>query len=357
VAEGEGFSTDQCPYLRIGLGYSKLSRDSGGEAPPEAPYGGLGKPNMLIGLHAFCDGRLKWLQQVGRYLDVPYLALDFKGWPEGWDQSDPDLKQHMVSYHLAQLRELVAFLERVTGRKLDKYRLSEYLRNYWKVERLWDAALKFQKCHPCPMPAQDALTIAFPHLILRTWPEAVEFYQKVYDELKYRSEHRISTLPEEKYRLMWYWLPPWFYLGLYDWLSETFGAVTICNGYDPGPDLPPEDIIDYDFPLESMARAVYEGCWQSSLLWRRPNRYYRRQVDFAREHDVDGALCMLVSSCRGTTDMYHAWHVLKDGIDVPTLAIEADMIDTRNYSDALIKEKITAFMETVDTAKRKRRQG
>ena len=113
VAEGDGFSTDQCPYLRIGLGYAKMSRDSGGEPPPEAPYGGAGKPNMLIGLHAFCDGRLKWLQQVGRYLDVPYLALDFKGWPEGWDQNDPYLKQHMVSYHLEQLRELVAFLERV----------------------------------------------------------------------------------------------------------------------------------------------------------------------------------------------------------------------------------------------------
>ena len=74
--------------------------------------------------------------------------------------------------------------------------------------------------------------------------------------------------------------------------------------------------------------------------------------------DVDGALCMLVGSCRGTTDMHHAWHVLKDNTeDIPALAIEADMVDTRTYSDAMIKQTLTAFMETVDAAKRKRAEG
>ena len=67
---------------------------------------------------------------------------------------------------------------------------------------------------------------------------------------------------------------------------------------------------------------------------------------------------MLVASCRATTDMYHAWHVLKDGTEgIPALAIEADMIDTRTYSDAMIKEKLTAFMETVDITRRKRQKG
>jgi benzoyl-CoA reductase/2-hydroxyglutaryl-CoA dehydratase subunit BcrC/BadD/HgdB len=353
VAEGEGFSPDHCPYMRTGLGIAKLTRDLSGESPPEAPYGGLGKPNMLISLHQFCDGRIKWLQQVGRYLDVPFLALDFKEWPEGWDENDQDLKKHMVEHYLGQMRELVVFLERVTGKKFNKYRVSEYLQNFWKVSRLFNDALEFQKCRPCPMSAQDALAVAFPYLVMRPWPESVEFYQKLYDELRYRVENKIGWLPEEKYRLLWYWLPPWYYLGLYDWLAQTFGAVTIANGYEPGPDLPPEDLIDYDFPLESMAKAVYEGSWNGSMMRRRTSKYYRRQVDFAREHDIDGALCMLVSSCRGTNDMYHAWNILKNGIDVPTLSIEADMVDTRTYSDALIKDKITAFMETVETVKRK----
>ena len=64
---------------------------------------------------------------------------------------------------------------------------------------------------------------------------------------------------------------------------------------------------------------------------------------------------MLVASCHSTTDIYHAWHVLKDNTEeIPALSIEADMVDTRTYSDAMIKQRLTAFIETVDAAKRKR---
>jgi hypothetical protein len=33
------------------------------------------------------------------------------------------------------------------------------------------------------------------------------------------------------------------------------------------------------------------------------------------------------------------------------------MVDTRTYSDAIITQKLTAFIETVDAAKRKRQMG
>jgi len=36
------------------------------------------------------------------------------------------------------------------------------------------------------------------------------------------------------------------------------------------------------------------------------------------------------------------------------LGIEADMVNTRIYSDALVKDQIRAFMETVDATKRER---
>jgi len=47
---------------------------------------------------------------------------------------------------------------------------------------------------------------------------------------------------------------------------------------------------------------------------------------------------MLVASCHGTTDIYHAWHMLEDNTEeIPALAMEADMVDTRTYSDAMVK--------------------
>jgi benzoyl-CoA reductase/2-hydroxyglutaryl-CoA dehydratase subunit BcrC/BadD/HgdB len=354
IAEVEGFSADICSYIRTSLGIAKLQRDLGGEPPPDAPYGGMGNPDMLIGFHSYCDGRYKWMQQLARYLDVPYFGYDLKDWPEGWDINDPDLKRHMVNHAYEQLKRLVAFMEKVTGKKLDKLRLSEALRSTVKSNELFTRMLDLRAAHPCPLPAQDAVALVFPKYVIGGHPECVDFYQRAYDEVKYRADNKIGLVPEEKYRLLWYQLIPWFYLGLYNWLEETFGAVTISTGYGGGEILPSEDVIDYDFPLESMARMMYEGLWAHQTT-RRSSAYYLRQAELAKEYDVDGALCMLVPSCRGTTDMYYAWQALKDNTEgIPALAMEADMVDTRSYSDVMIKEKLTAFIDTVDAAKRKR---
>ena len=63
---------------------------------------------------------------------------------------------------------------------------------------------------------------------------------------------------------------------------------------------------------------------------------------------------MLVNSCRQCQDVYYSWRLVKDTIGLPTLSIQADMVDDRTYSDSLVKDMLTAFMETVDEAKRKR---
>ena len=357
IAESDGFSMDICSYLRTGLGLAKKMHELG-EAPPEAPYGGMGKPDMLIGNAQFCDGRFKWLQPLARYLDAPFFGYDIQDWPYDWDVNDPELKQHFVDHYYAQLKRLVAFLEKVTGKKLDKYRLSEALQNWMKVQKLFYAAGQLRKHHPNPLPAQDSATIAFPNLHMKCWPEAVDFYQRLYDELKYRVEHNISSLPEEKYRLLWHLIMPWYYLGIYNWLEQEFGATTINPTYEGG-DVPDEDIIDYDFPLESIARKMYNKIWGVNALQGRRRGDYSGQLDFIEEYDIDGVLGMFVASCRATTNLYDTWQRFTDGLKlrglkVPTLGIEADMVDTRTYSDALVKERIRAFMETVDAAKRER---
>jgi benzoyl-CoA reductase/2-hydroxyglutaryl-CoA dehydratase subunit BcrC/BadD/HgdB len=293
------------------------------------------------------------MQQLGRYLDVPYFGYDIKDWPDGWDLNDQDLKQHMVNLYYEQLKRLVAFMEKRTGKKLDKYRLSEALRYSVEAGELYGEIMALRAAHPCPLSAVDSAGLGFPMYALSGRPECVDFYRKAYDEIKYRADNKIGS-PNEKYRLLWYHLIPWFYLGLYSWLEETFGAVTINTGYGGGRTPRPEGLIDYDFPLESIARMRYAGF----ATGRRTSQYAIQQTQLIKEFDADGAVCMLVASCRGTTDIYHAWHVLKDNTeDIPALSIEADMVDTRTYSDVMIKERLAAFIETVDTAKRKRKKG
>ena len=41
--------------------------------------------------------------------------------------------------------------------------------------------------------------------------------------------------------------------------------------------------------------------------------------------------------------------------NLPLLAIEADMADTRAYSDVQVKQKLTAFIETIEATRSKRK--
>ena len=360
IAESDGFSMDICSYLRTGLGLAKKMRELG-EPPPEAPYGGMGKPDMLIGNAQFCDGRFKWLQELARYVDVPFFGYDIQDWPYDWDVNDPELNKHFVDHYYEQLKRLVTFIEKVTGKKLDKNRLSEALQNWMKVQKLFYAAGQLRKHHPNPLPAQDSATIAFPNLHMKCWPESVDFYQRLHDELKYRVDNNISSLPEEKYRLMWHLIMPWYYIGLYNWLEQEFGATTICPTYEGG-EVPNEDIIDYDFPLESIARKMYEGRWAVNALGSHRRMAARGIAASVLHYDIDGIIGMLVASCRPTSNLYDTWRVFtdaiaKEGLRIPTLGIEADMVDSRTYSDALVKDQIRAFMGTVDAAKRERQRG
>lgn len=357
IAESDGYSMDICSYLRTGLGIAKRQGELGGP-PPEAPYGGMGNPDFLIGFSATCNGRYKWLQEVAHYLDVPYFAYDVRDFPGNRDRNDETMKRHYVEHYYEQLKRLIAFLERMTGKKLDKNRLSEHLDCWMKSATLFNEACKLRKNHPNPLPAQDSATIAFPNLHFKAYPEAVDFYQKVYDEVKYRVENKISSIPGgEKYRLYWYRIMPWYYIGLYNWLEQNFGATTINDTYEPG-EPPPEDVIDLNSPLESIARKMYEGNWSvNAFITHRSTRAlpkYEHAGVFAEEYDIDGAISMLVNSCRQCQDVYYSWRLVKDTIGLPTLSIQADMVDDRTYSDSLVKDMLTAFMETVDEAKRKR---
>jgi len=355
VAEAEGFSMDLCSYLRTGLGIAAKMHELG-EMPPEAPYGGMGKPDMLIAPAFVCDGRYKYLQPVARYLDVPYFCYDIQHWPPGVDLNDESMRKRLVAHFLEQVKKMVAFIEKVTGRKLNKYRLSEALRNWVKVQNLYAAAVEFRTHHPCPLPAQDSATISFPNLHMKCWPETVEFYQKVYDEIKYRVEHNMSSVPEEKYRLFWNAIIPWYYIGLYNWLEESFGAVTLNYEYGGG-DALDESIIDYDFPLESIAQKMYAKTWWRVSATEGDTRNLDSMVRWIKKQDIDGAISLMVASCRATQSVVHNWKLLRERLDIPTLGIEADMVDTRTYSDVLVKQRLTAFMETVDAAKRMRQRG
>ena len=63
-------------------------------------------------------------------------------------------------------------------------------------------------------------------------------------------------------------------------------------------------------------------------------------------------------SCRATTvgQLYQA-NLVREYSGVPCLMLESDMCDVRDYIETEWKDKIVAFLETVDVHKEARRHG
>ena len=69
------------------------------------------------------------------------------------------------------------------------------------------------------MGSTDYFMAIIPQMYMLGEPEAVDFYREMYYEVKDRVEKGIGIADPEKYRLIWFGLPPWFNLGMFNYLN------------------------------------------------------------------------------------------------------------------------------------------
>ena len=330
-----------------GLGYAHRMMDLNGEVPPEAPLGGMAKPTMLVGCSTICDPRFKWYQTLGRYMNTPYYTFDVL-----WPPIDADIKEvrdYYVDYLIYGIRGLISFIEETTGKKMDMDRLSEVVATGEKTRRVWYDVHELRKAVPGPMPAQDMLNCIVPGMFMTAEQDALDFYKKLYDEVKYRVDNKIGVIPDEKCRLLWSGgLPPWHSMGIFKYF-ETLGAVFVTEmAYNFGePANIPDSITD---PVERLANGFFQmftnyferahkGCGDPSV---------QRMLDCIEDYKIDALVNHGSVSCRATTiGQLHQSNVIQEHVKLPSLYIETDIIDTRTFSEAQTKAQIDAFIETV----------
>ena len=138
-AESEGFSRSLCTYALCGLGFDAW-REELGEMPPDAPWGGQVKPDVMLGSgQILCDPRNKWYQAAQHYMpDVPVYDVGLPWPPYESDYDYREVQDYYVKYIVDELKGLVAFLERHTGRKMNWDRLSELVD---LTDRTWNLIL------------------------------------------------------------------------------------------------------------------------------------------------------------------------------------------------------------------------
>jgi len=207
-------------------------------------------------------------------------------------------------------------------------------------QRLWQAVLDTTVHKPAPMSAFDAFFHLALIVTLRGTQIVVDYYKVLLAEMNTRISEGISAVPFEKYRLLWDNLPVWYRTR---WLSDKFAARGACLVAD-----------------------TYTSAWCGSMKYIDPSDFINTMAEgYSRiylnigvdqmagqviamidKYDVQGMIMHSNRSCKPYSfGQYDIRRIIQEKRGLPTLVLEADMVDERSFSEAQVETRIDAFME------------
>lgn len=344
-AEDYGYSPDICGYVKADVAVQLR----GGEHP----MGRIPKPSIAVLTNA-CNTYIKWAEIWERMYHIPVFTLDIPGTraagPQTW-KGDPDFENDR-RYVQAQISELIALCERVTGIRFDIDRLREVMGYANEMSRGWRQVLEFNKSRPSLF---NALTDGTIYLgvanSFRGAPEGGRYFTNLVDEMAYKAARSIGTLTEEKYRLTFIGVPCYPIFRRFNELFTEWGGTFVHSTYlwfaSGGTNLG----FEYDLtrPLESLAEGVLISVRDAMDSMFYQDRAILEMVD---AFHLDGVVYHPIKSCRTTSSgMADNRRALMATRDVPSLFIESDMMDRRVVSEAQMKNRIDAFFEGLASRK------
>ncbi|MDI6725890.1 MAG: 2-hydroxyacyl-CoA dehydratase [Smithellaceae bacterium] len=323
-AEAMGYAPDLCSYARADIACAPI--DGG-------PIGGLPRPDMLICCNNICGTVLKWYEVQARFFQVPLFILDT---PFCHTTFTPEAKKYVLS----QIKEYIRFLETTTGRQFDHDRIKEVGKLSLQAQRLWQAVLDMSMNKPAPLSAFDAFFHLALIVTLRGTQTAVDYYQELLAEIRERVDKGIGAIPTERYRLLWDNLPVWYRT---KWLSEKFSSLEACLVADTYTSAWCGSLkyINEDNFLDSLAEG-YSRIYLNIGI----DEMAKEVIGMIDKYQVDGLVMHSNRSCKPYSfGQYDIQRIIREQTGIPSLIIEADMVDERNFSEAQVDTRIEAFME------------
>ena len=377
-AESLGLSRSLCTYALCGIGFDQW-REELGQMPPDAPWGGQARPDMMISTgQILCDPRSKWYQASQQFMpDVPIYNMDLPYPMFQRDQDHRDVWGYYHKYIVKQLRGLVAFLEEQTGKKMDYDRLRELVDLSDRTWNLIDETYKLRAAVPCPMGTGDAMNTMVPMCFMMATQTAYDFFVNLKKELEEKIARREGEVPEEKYRLMWGGgLPAWYALNDFNYFNSKGASFPVETTYRMVAPLSRDGYPgDPRIPLSTWhGDGLDTGPSGMIKAKKRPGSEpdVERLINWIEEYKIDGIVMHEAFSCR-TWHVGLIWQLHQLGKDLqthpcvrgrerwkegkgvyrelPSLILESDIIDITSYSEVDTRNKIDAFIETLESVR------
>ncbi len=323
-AEDLGYSQELCSYARASIGST--------QRPDDVPMGSLPPPQALLACNNICGTVLRWYDAISEMTGAPVFLLD-----------TPPVEGEQLPHHRAYVRnglnELVGFLSSTFNTTLedDKFRNVADLSS--NAINLWTNSLEACKNKPSPLNCADRFLTMAPVVSSRGTEHCVEFYEMLFAEVEDRVKQNIGAVGDEKIRLLWDNIPPWFILRFFNQLAArgvSFPADTYTHAWSGA-----IEGVDVSSILDEMV-----GMYSNVYLNKGLNAKIDKMCQLIKDYDLDGFIMFSVRSCkRYSLGQMASKEIVTERTGVPGVIIEGDMVDSRLFNEAQIQTRVDALLE------------
>ena len=344
VLDEHGYPGNSCRYCSLGLACT-LDND-----PATAPWGGLPKPIALVA-RLTCDCIQHVFGQWARALDTDFFPLEAPAWSHkdvAWFENSNEHWEEVyqadrIELMVTEMRELIALVEKKTGRRFSEAKLMTLMERINEQETLIaEAARMIGSARPCPVSIADQM----PNTMIPQWHRgsdwAVAHARRFRDEVAERVKAGVGVSTNERIRLMWIGAGLWHDPGFYNALEERHGAVFVWSMYMPF--ARPQYIRSIkNKPMHALASRI---CSMNEVLHLPPwmNSW---MISEASRCGIDAAVMLVPPDNRLSQSGTKLTRLALEQAGVPTLALDADMVDAKGWSHEQMVDYVAEFLGKV----------
>jgi len=317
-----GIPADCCTLLKLLLHYQVA-----GLLPIPTAYLALTEPcDGVAGLHAAFMNHPDWR-------DVPSFA--------------PDPPYHnddrAIGYFADEMKRMVEFITRHTGKTLDVNRLREIVEETNKGYALWMEYNDIRRAVPTPhsyiMPMSCFYLV---NCMGAGDPAKTAWYREMVANAEMRVRENKPEVPNQKIRIFWYDIQPYFFGNIVPWLEQEWGGVIAMDMVS----YCPYELVDTSTE-DTLFRGLAKRAFQDG-----PMIHQARGLADNVIHDINRIVkdyridCVVFPGHMGHKDMAASTSLMRETcreLGVPFLHIGMDICDERYTTVEEIKDKFSQF--------------
>jgi benzoyl-CoA reductase/2-hydroxyglutaryl-CoA dehydratase subunit BcrC/BadD/HgdB len=297
--------------------------------------GALPRPDVMLWSNLICDNTAKSGELIMEINKCPGFYLDHP-----FQRSEAEDK-----YLIGELEDMIHFLEEKSGQRMDWDKLSEIVEKMDYQMELFREIGELRKAVPSPFPNRGFLQLLTTDYLCPGQPEAIAYLELLRDELAAMVREKKGAVSPERFRLMTLFVPPMYLMGFLEKIGQEYGMVSVV---EPLFTRWAEGRLDPSKPLESVARKVAMIPERRSMYGPLGQEALQDLIDCAEQYKVDGAVYWAFMGCRHTCATIKLFKDLLNGVDVPVLTIDCDIVDPTINSEDEIREKLEQFFELLE---------